>query len=363
MIEDTTLVEQREELKCQLAAAEHKWLFGAMLDGTGRFIQKLTRNPELPAFWYSALVIGLVYWLISLLTSILLGEFYTLRRDAIPLEIFGVGISLAIIIAGKIYTGSAFTTFRDHIVDAFESATDLADFQRWLAAFCNVKRHLFFSLAYGIVLGLYSPIAVATIRGGFPGFGFTILSVIFTSVVGGAIYYGLVFWTLLVRLSRYHFKLYAADPSSSEVIHHLSGVLTRFLYVAAMLGASGTLITAFLGLLTPAAIIILVLSIWSPLAAIFLTSQYALRKIITRAKWETLNEIQAEVERLQAEGKLTDKETMESANRLMDYHNRIKATRDSALDLRAALNFLNSLLLPLLAFLLANLGKVLEAFR
>jgi hypothetical protein len=86
-----------------------------------------------------------------------------------------------------------------------------------------------------------------TIRGGFPGFGFTILSVIVTSVVGGAIYYGLVFWSLLIRLSRYHFKLYAADPSSSEVIHHLSGVLTRFLYVAAMLGASGTLITAFPG--------------------------------------------------------------------------------------------------------------------
>jgi hypothetical protein len=36
-----------------------------------------------------------------------------------------------------------------------------------------------------------------------------------------------------------------ADPSSSEVIHHLSGVLTRFLYVAAALGASGTLIIAF----------------------------------------------------------------------------------------------------------------------
>jgi hypothetical protein len=58
MIEDTTLIEKREELKRQLVAAEHKWLFGAMLDGTGRFIQKLTRNPELPAFWYSALVKG-----------------------------------------------------------------------------------------------------------------------------------------------------------------------------------------------------------------------------------------------------------------------------------------------------------------
>lgn len=71
MMEDTTLSEKREELKRQLAAAEHKWLFGAMLDGTGRFIQELTRNPELPAFWYSAMVIGLVYWLISLFKTAL----------------------------------------------------------------------------------------------------------------------------------------------------------------------------------------------------------------------------------------------------------------------------------------------------
>lgn len=86
MLEDTTLIKKREELKRQLAAAEHKWLFGAMLDGTGRFIQKLTRNPELPAFWYNALVIVLVCWLISLLTSILLSEFYPLRRNAIPMD-------------------------------------------------------------------------------------------------------------------------------------------------------------------------------------------------------------------------------------------------------------------------------------
>ena len=53
---------------------------------------------------------------------------------------------------------------------------------------------------------------------------------------------------------------------------------------------------------------------------------------------------------------------MEAINRLMDYHDRIKATRNSALDLRAGLNFLNSLLLPLLAFLLANLKEVLKLF-
>jgi hypothetical protein len=47
----------------------------------------------------------------------------------------------------------------------------------------------------------------------------------------------------------------------------------------------------------------------------------------------------------------------------MDYHDRIKATPNSALNFRASLNFLNSLLLPILAFILANLDKVIEVMR
>jgi hypothetical protein len=54
---------------------------------------------------------------------------------------------------------------------------------------------------------------------------------------------------------------------------------------------------------------------------------------------------------------------MEAINRLLDYHDRVKDTRGSALDLRASLNFLNSLLLPPLAFLLADLDRLLALFK
>lgn len=74
MTKDTALIEKREELKRQLAAGEYKTLVDVMLDGMGRLIQKLTRNPEPLPFWYSAVVIALVTLLIGSLTSILLGE-------------------------------------------------------------------------------------------------------------------------------------------------------------------------------------------------------------------------------------------------------------------------------------------------
>ncbi len=54
---------------------------------------------------------------------------------------------------------------------------------------------------------------------------------------------------------------------------------------------------------------------------------------------------------------------MDAINRLMDYHDRIKGTHNSAFDLRAALSLINSLLLPLLALLLANIDKILGLFR
>jgi hypothetical protein len=362
MTEDTALIENREELKRQLAAGEYKTLVDVILDGTGRLIQKLTQSPEPLPFWYSAVVIALATLMIGFLTSILLGEFYPLRRELILSEVAGVGIVLAIVVAGRIYESIFVATLRDRLLDAIESVADLADLQRWLAAFCNVKKPLFFSLACGVLVGFYVSVLGSTIRGGFVGFGKTILNVITQFQFGMFIYYLFRLLTLPARLSRYHYKLYAADPSSSEVMDHLSDMLNNLVYIGAVGAAILTLFGALFGLLTLSLIIPLVLVAWGPLTAFFIINQYALAKIITRAKWKTLNEIQAQIERLRAQEEIPSEKTLAHLTKLMDYHDRIRATRNSALDLRAGLNFLNSLLLPLLAFLLANLKEVLKLF-
>jgi len=139
-------------------------------------------------------------------------------------------------------------------------------------------------------------------------------------------------------------------------------MLSNFVYIGAILAAIVTLFITFIKLLTTAISILLLLLAWGPLTALFVFNQRALAKIITRAKWKTLNEIQAQIERLRAQEDIPSEQTLAHLGKLMDYHDRIKATRNSALDLRAGLNFLNSLLLPLIAFLLTNLDKVLKLF-
>jgi hypothetical protein len=308
-------------------------------------------------------VIALIPLMGSSLISVLLGEFYPLRREMILMEISGVGIVLALMIASKMYFGRLFTTWRDHLLDAIESVADLADLQRWLAAVSNVRRPLFSGLVFGILLGLYSPILFSTIRGGFFGVGPTIFFVI-GSFQGWVftVYYLFLFLALPARLSCYQYKLYAADPSGSEVIDHLSDMLSDYVYMLAVFAAIMTFVSALFRILNLATIIILVLVGWGPITALFVISQVALAKIITRAKWKKLNEIQAKIETLEAQEDIPSEKTLLHLTKLMDYHDRIKATRNSALNLRAGLNFLNSLLLPLLAFLLGNIDKVFKLF-
>ena len=88
----------------------------------------------------------------------------------------------------------------------------------------------------------------------------------------------------------------------------------------------------------------------------------SLSKLITRAKWRELREVQERVERLKATGQLEEEETMGAIRRLMDYHDRVARTPGSVLDFRAGLRFVNSLLLPVVALVLANFEKLWKLF-
>jgi len=365
MIGDPLLLEKREELKHQLATGQYQTLVDVVLDRTGRLIQKLTRNLKSVAFGYSAVLIILLTLLISLLLKALLPGERSLRSVLIILP--GAGLLLVGYLVYGIQTRSFFSALRNNILNSIESVADLADLQNWLTIACNKKIALLFALALGIVAGLSTPILLPTssIRGGVVDVGLMLVTAIMMTQMGMGIRYLLLFFALPSRLSRYQFKLYAADPSSSEVIGHLSSLLMRFVYMWAILVASLTLVSALLGPLVSSVswAVILTLANWGFLAVLFVIIQVALAKIITRAKWKTLNEIQSQTERLRTQEEIPSEKTLTHLSKLMDYHDRVKATRNSALDLRASLSFINSLLLPLLAFLLANLGEIVALLR
>jgi len=116
-------------------------------------------------------------------------------------------------------------------------------------------------------------------------------------------------------------------------------MLSAFVYITSIIGVSNTLMFVFIlsRVLSTALVMLAVVGTWGIITIVFLSNQYALAKIITRAKWKTLNEIQAQIKRLRGQEDIPSEKTLEHLGKLMDYHDRIKATRNSALDLRAGL--------------------------
>ena len=73
--------------------------------------------------------------------------------------------------------------------------------------------------------------------------------------------------------------------------------------------------------------------------------------------------IQARVEALYAGMENPDRDTLATIKELMELHDRVKATNNWAISFREGLRFLNTLLLPLLGFILANIDLVAKFLR
>jgi hypothetical protein len=221
--------------------------------------------------------------------------------------------------------------------------------------------HFVFSIVGGFFVGIYQ-ISVLNAAG---------IVVLLSTVIGTILLntFSIVFLYLLIymivlsaRVGKYHLKLYTAYPDSSEVISRLADLLGSFVYLVAIYATLLTLIIALQQLLVPLGVL-LILLFWIPIIGMFVLNQSSLSSIIKRSKWKALNSIQAKVEQLHSSEKLGEQETMETINRLMDYYDRIKNTRNSRIDSGAVLSLFNSLLLPLLALLLGNIEKILALFQ
>jgi len=254
-----------------------------------------------------------------------------------------------------------FILWRDDLLDITESVTSLEDFENWLEKARNWRLHLLVTLGGAVLGGIYMGSIASDSAGEFMGYGFVFGAIFLFVYFYAFVYLILVAILLSARLRRYDLRLFAADPSSSELVSRLSSVLGSIVYFVAVLAAYNTLVSALIGLLLPLGIFV-VLVLWLPIIALFVLNQTSLSSIIRRVKWKTLNGIQMKVEKLQSSKNFGNQETMDAMKRLMDYHDRVKATRDSALDFRTYLSFINSLLLPLLAFILGNLDLVLNLF-
>lgn len=358
MTEDTILLDKRKELKHQLTIGAYKSLAEIVLDRIEYFIQRLIQYPTSISIWYSGIVIGLITILAGLFTSIILRE--PLFAEVTLFGIWLAGLGASIIAVTKLVTSKLLTTFCENTLDTIESVKDLEDLQNWLIVTFNIKRQILSSLVIGLLLVVSFVLFPILSTNQLPHFGFIVIGVIVWFEDATFLYYAIPIFTLFSRLSQYQFRLYVLDPSNSEVIDHLSGVIIYATNVIGIITALYTLGLVAFGTIPENLTLILILGAWGAITIFFVSGQHTLSRIIVKAKWKKLNEIQMKIEKLETKEDIPSKDTLEHIRALIDYHNQIRATRNSALDIRAGLSFLQSLLLPVIGLLLGNIKDMVE---
>jgi len=354
---DPTLAEKREELRKQIET--YRSLPEYVLDGIGAFISrsKLPRNASIqenegfPSYWLNGIVLTLLTFLAGVGISL------ALREDLILAELlftlWATGMGALSLIANKVNVRAFLNTFHGPLLDRMERSSDVGNLGNWLSRNFRLKFPLVFGFILGPVLGvlLYSgwSVSYGVSHGVSPDnpaplhIGSSIAVILACMEAMWVGYYLYPFYLMFPpELRRYRFDLYSPDPSSSEVVGRLSRLLSFILYVT-----MGFIIQLMIGLglfnvlsestLVPGFVVSLL--VVSPMVIMYAAGQYHLSDLIIRAKWKMLNELQAKIEKLSGGEDIPDKDTLERLSKLMDYHDRIKTTPNSALNFRASLNF------------------------
>lgn len=361
MAGNISIAKRCKELKIELREGNEETLVDVLLRWIGR------GKPASPLI--GTIAFFLLSILIGLILAVLLGELDKWQRLIQNLStspslfawvVFGLFASSASMVVANIYFHNIVAVIRDHLLDTIEVQENFNAMKNWVDLLCN-KRFAFLTAVIGGVL--VSPIVISInndAAGVFVGIGYTVLLFLFSAQ--STLFFGFIYGILMfaLRMNRLELRLFEADPATSEIIARLSGSLNGFVYFVAAYGALQTfgIVTLKLPFFTTVLFLF-----WAAIVAIFVTSQYSLAQIIQRAKWKTLNVTQQKIAKIQKDNSPLSKEHEESLLWLLNYHDRVKVTRNSAFDWNAGFSFLNSMLLPLLGFVLGNMDNIFSFFR
>jgi hypothetical protein len=354
--------EQRKIVKQEITALIEETVSAKLLRFAGSIIQKLTGQTN-PLPWYvGAVVLTIVAILPQILIALILRQ---------PDQIVGGGLmwSLAVLLAVQAipltYLVSRYNTrfICDHIIDNIEDVKHLED----LRIFCverlgNRQWMLSYALLASVIWSIIAISIFSVFNHGFIGLIHSIDLWIFGFCAPGL---GLYFIQVLIqlpnRLGNYHYKVYELNPAQSEVINHIATLFTRPFLAIAIYLAICTFISSLLSEFLWVAVVVVIL--WIPMIVEFINGQNAINKIISSAKWQALNRIQEQIRKHQDDINSDSPGNIESLNKLMDLYERVYSTNSFKLTIRSTLEFLNQLLLPLLAFLTSNYDSVLKFFK
>lgn len=354
--ENSNFYDELERTKKVLANPE-KNLPSLILSYTGRLVCKITRRKTPLPWQFNLVILALIIQLPTLAISNILRESEQWAILGFAWMVY-IELGLFATMLAHISVLYVYKRMNMFVVDKIQLEENLKDLQQVLARVGSIKNTMYFTLAFTIFWCISFSLVSSIYINKFIGYGLLSGTIIFGLLTGPAIYLEGCYFLFITHIGSYSYELNETAPAHSEVIQRIAKIITVLLYSFAIFIAFSTAAVASnLG-----AVVLVILIGWIPTIVYFLGSQVSIGRIITSAKWKTLNRIKDQINFLN-NGDITEKDDIDTIKRLMDYHERIRATPNSTFTVGTGLNFLNQLALPLLGLLLANIDKVIQLFR
>jgi hypothetical protein len=316
-----------------------------------RAIGRLIGRGKQASIWASASLVMAANLLLGITVSAVLAEthFTTLRAILVNTVWAVYGILMIPLLIGMNTRMVDFLRLR--FVKSLQEDHDIGELLSWASRwFGNRSAQFFISLIFGLAMALLTFYSI------YPSTRFSVGQTLFYfmsffhATVGG---YGLLslfaFATVIDKLS---LVLYSDDPASSPILLQLSKQLRDYILSFAFASAGLLFLGGLVGTLNIRVILIIVIGFWIPMLALFILGNQAFSRQIIRVKHTRLEQLQSEIMR-QSNVKEMDKDTIAHITSLMDFHDRVRATRNSLYNPESFVNLLGSLALPLLAAILS----------
>jgi hypothetical protein len=327
--------------------------------------RKITRRRETIPFRKLTFSISLSVIFILLLLFGLAGNYiFGLRSVTSPvLSIFllGVGYIYILCIVIEFQVDKILMFIREHLLDALVGEQDQQSLFKSLSIIFSFRRQFLFGITFSVLAHIAFIVVDPSLIRQF-GIGFLVVNIIFHAFHGFCIYYYFAYlgWTLS-DLKNYQYDLFDLDPSSTEIISKIAGLLQSTTYLNTFIVASATIILSTTRVLPFASVGAMVFLMWTNAIALYFLNRHIMKRIILSAKWEKLTEIQHHICELESAEKIPSLDTLEHINKLKEYHDKILDSPDSSPgDIIKFLNTLNTLIWPTFGIFATNISDFLE---
>ena len=305
--------------------------------------------------WVSAAVVMIINLFTGVSISALLGETRFVSIQMILTSLMWVTYTYFVIIFFLGVHSKLLEFLRLRFVESITTEQNLHDLQAWARQWLGqIPPQFLFNLVFACVLtplGFYALYLTTHFSIG------VILMYFINFFHLGASIYGLIsLIAFLMRLRNWNVMLYPDDPASSPILLQLSEQMRDYILQYSLMVTLFMLLTLIAGGLNIIMLVGFMIFNWIPILFVFFSGHYAFSSLITRVKYERMGELQSEIMKLSKPGKTDTKVTTQIMS-LMDYHDRVKATRNSLINSQALVNLVGSLALPLITTFVQNLLK------